>query len=223
MKKHLILSIILLISIFYSAKAQVREILDAIKPAQAFSGVPILKKKSQVIQASIGFPNNTASLLNLGGLGNFAKSYSSGFGPIGIAYEYLIKENLGLGLDVSYSKATETYDGNISIAGFPISTGKTITAKLQGVSLLFSTNYHIYTTDKYDTYVKGAIGATLWSGSYKNADGTDAGQLTLPTPLGYRALVGIRYFVSDNVAPFGELSFSNLKFGAFIGVTYKMK
>ncbi len=223
MKKYSLLSIIFLFVIFHSAKAQIREILDAIKPAQAFSGVPILKKKSQVMQASIGFPNNTASLLNLGGLGSYAKSSSSGFGPIGIAYEYLIKENLGLGLDVSYSKATETYDGNISIAGFPISTGKTITAKLQAVSFLFSTNYHIYTTDKYDTYVKGAIGATLWNGSYKNADGTDAGQLTLPTPVGYKALVGMRYFVNNNVAPFGELSFSNLKFGAFIGIAYKIK
>ena len=47
------------------------------------------------------------------------------------------------------------------------------TAKLKGASLLLSTTYHFYITDKLDPYTKASIGLTLWKGDYKKQDGTD--------------------------------------------------
>jgi hypothetical protein len=215
------------------ANCQVREVLEAIKPAKAFEGTPILKKKSHVLQVGIGAPNNIASFIKapaatinaiggiLGGLGLItanpsSTSISNKTGPFYLDYEYLMKENLGLGIGISYASATE-------IGTIPLLVPTTTTAKISATSILLSTIYHFYITDKLDPYSKVSIGATLWQGSYKNENGSDAGTLPLPTPIAYRALVGLRYFISPNIAPYGEASYSNLKFAATIGVVFKLQ
>jgi Outer membrane protein beta-barrel domain len=225
----------LLIFIFLSSikmvNGQVIQILDAIKPAKAFEGTPILKKKSQILQVGIGAPNNiglfienaVGTINTLGGiLGSLGlgtttqQSSTSKVGPFNVDYEYLIKENLGLGVGFSYASATETFT-------IPLIAAKTTTANIKATSILFSTVYHLYITDKIDPYSKVSIGATLWKGSYKNEDGSDASKLPLPTPIAYRALIGIRYFISPNIAPYGEASYSNLRFSANIGIAFKVK
>lgn len=225
---------LLFLSSIKIANCQIREVIEAIKPTKAFVGTPILNKKSQVLHIGIGAPNNIASFIDapvatintiggiLGslGLGGGTAASSSAtknkVGPINIEYEYLTKENLGIGIGFSYSGATE-------VATIPLITPTTTTAKISATSILFSTIYHFYITDKLDPYAKGSIGATIWKGSYKNADGSDAGKLPLPTPIAYRAIIGLRYFVSSKVAPYGEASYSNLKFSAAIGVAFKIK
>jgi hypothetical protein len=227
------LLVLFFVSLIKIANCQVREVLEAIKPAKAFEGTPILKKKSQVLQVGIGAPNNIASFINaplatintiggiLGGLGIItaapsSTSTSNKIGPFYLDYEYLIKENLGLGIGFSYAGATQ-------VGTIPLVVPTTTTAKISATSVLFSTVYHFYITDKLDPYSKVSIGATLWKGSYKNANGSDAGTLPLPTPIAYRALVGLRYFISPNIAPYGEASYSNLKFAANIGVAFKLQ
>lgn len=209
----------LVVTLSASTNAQVKEILDAVKPQKAFNGTPALQKKSQVLQIGIGFPNNVATLLDLGGLGSlFNSSTSNKIGPIFISYEYLIKENIGLGASLSYASAQKTY-----INPFSSSSTDKYTGKLSGVSLLLSTTYHFYITDKLDPYAKGSVGITMWKGSYKDATGTDKEGLILPTPVGYSGILGLKYFASKNTAPFGELSYSNLQFTANIGVAFKLR
>jgi hypothetical protein len=199
-------------------KAQVREVIEAIKPKKEFMGTPILAKKSQVLQVGIGTPNNVVSLLNIGGTGSFLNvSGNKKTGPFFIAYEYLIKENIGIGATLAYAKGEKTY-GFISTGG-----GGSYTAKLSGISLLLSSTYHFYITDKLDPYAKGSIGVTLWSGSFKDQNGAEPSKLDLPTPIGYSGLIGLRYFVSPKLAPYGELSYSNFKFTANVGVAFKLK
>jgi Outer membrane protein beta-barrel domain len=227
------LLVLFFVSSINVANCQVREVLEAIKPAKAFEGTPILKKKSQVLQVGIGAPNNIASFIKapqaiintiggiLGSVGVIAAtptstSTNNKIGPFYLDYEYLIKENLGLGIGFSYASATQ-------VGTLPLILPTTTTAKVSAASVLFSTVYHFYITDKLDPYSKVSIGATLWKGSYKNENGSDAGTLPLPTPIAYRALVGLRYFVSPNIAPYGEASYSNLKFSANIGVAFKLQ
>lgn len=214
-KKLITLASIFCVAI--QAQAQVREVLEAIKPKVAFDGTPILKKKSQIVQVGIGAPNNVATLLNVSSLlgGITTKGASSKMGPFFIDYEYFIKENLSLGVGFAYAEASQEYNIPFSI--------KKATASLKGGSILFSSSYHFYITDKLDPYAKGSIGATLWKGNYTYDNGTEAGDQVLPTPIAYRALIGLRYFVSPIIAPFGELSYGNLKFSAAIGVGIKLK
>ncbi len=214
-----ILTILLFSSAALISKAQVRQIIEAVTPQKPFDGTPILKKKSQVLQVGIGAPNNVANLLSLGSIGAaFSSSNGNKVGPFFVDYEYLIKENLGLGVGVSYAKAEKQYTDNAFFGG-----KDTINAKLSGLSFLLSTTYHFYITDKLDPYIKGSLGATIWKGSYTNQNGTEAQNGSLPTPIGYKALVGLRYFVNNNVAPFGEVSYSNLKFTAAAGIAFKLR
>ncbi len=218
-------SVAILLVIFIinkNADCQIRQVIETIKPSKAFEGTPILKKKSQVLQIGVGAPNNVASLLNvsslLGGFGSsfgLSSSTNAKAGPFYLDYEYFIKDNIGLGIGFSYASASET-------TTIPFST-KTAKANLAGASILLSTSYHFYTTDKLDSYSKASIGATLWKGSYIYDDGTEAGSQVLPTPIAYKALVGLRYFVSSNIAPYGECSFSNLKFSACLGIAVKLQ
>jgi opacity protein-like surface antigen len=222
-----IVAILVVLLIHNSTVAQVREVIEAIKPAKAYEGIPILKKKSQILQVGIGAPNNVASLINapsttVGGIlgtlglsGQTTSATSSKVGPFNLDYEYMIKENLGIGIGFSYASATETFS-------IPLVVPTKTIANVKATSFLVSTIYHFYITNKLDPYSKVSIGATLWKGSYTNENGSDAGKLPLPTPIAYRALVGLRYFVSPNIAPYGEASYSNLKFSAAIGLAVKI-
>ncbi len=218
----IITTLLVIFVINKNADCQVREVFEAIKPSKAFDGTPILKKKSQVLQIGVGAPNNIATLLNvsslLGGIGSsfgLSSSTNAKIGPFYLYYEYFIKDNIGLGIGFSYASASET-------TTIPFSTKKA-KANLAGASILLSTSYHFYTTDKLDPYSKASIGATLWKGSYTYDDGSDAGSQILPTPIAYKALVGLRYFVNPKFAPYGELSFSNLKFSACLGMALKLQ
>ncbi len=201
--------------VIQNINAQVREILEAVKPQKVFTGTPALQKKYQVLQIGIGVPNNVASLINAGGLGSFLKIDGSKIGPLFIAYEYLLKDNVGIGVTLAYAKATETYKN-------PFGTN-TKKANLSGKSILLSTTYHLYLTDKIDPYTKGSLGLNIWKGSYKNDDGSNAGTLILPTPISYSGVVGLRYFTKNTLLAFGELSYSSLKFTATIGIGLKLK
>jgi opacity protein-like surface antigen len=222
-----IVAILVVLLIHNITIAQVREVIEAIKPAKAYDGIPILKKRSQILQVGIGAPNNVASLINapstaVGGIlgtlglsGQTTSATSSKVGPFNLDYEYMIKENLGIGIGFSYASATETFS-------IPLIVPTKTVANVQATSFLVSTIYHFYITNKLDPYSKVSIGATLWKASYTNENGSDAGKLPLPTPIAYRALIGLRYFVSPNIAPYGEASYSNLKFSAAIGLAVKI-
>jgi|GEM_PF-5129058 len=206
---------ILLLSTVLNASAQVREVIEALKPKKAFVGEPVITKKSQLISFSAGVPNNIGQFLNFGGFGSFFSSAKSSIGPFFIRYEYLVNDNIGLGASVSYAQAEETYKN-------PIGSG-TITGKISGFSILLSTYYHFYTTNKFDTYSKGSIGLNIWSGSYKDQNDGEAQKFTAPTPVAYHAVLGIRYFVTPHVHLTGDLGYSNLKLSAGIGAGFKLK
>ncbi len=208
------LLVVIFITIMYQSAAQVREMLEAVKPKKKFQGVPVIVKKSQLISFTAGVPNNIGKFLNFGGFGSFFSTAKSGTGPFFIRYEYLIKENIGIGASVSYANAKETYKN-------PFGSG-TITGKISGFSFLASSYYHFYTTDKLDTYSMGSIGLNIWTGSYQDQNNTEAQQFTAPTPIAYSALIGMRYFITPAINFNGELSYSNLKFSAGIGAGFKL-
>ena len=205
---------ILLISTFLNSSAQVREVIDALKPQKAFTGEPVIKKKSQLVSITFGVPNNVGQFLDFGGFGSFFSTAKSGTGPFFIRYEYLLKDNIGIGTSVSYALASETYKN-------PFGSG-TVTGNITGFSILLSTYYHFYTTNKFDTYTKGSIGLNIWSGSYKDQNEGEVKKFTAPAPVAYHAVLGARYFFTPRVHLAGDLGYSNLRFSAGIGVGFKL-
>jgi opacity protein-like surface antigen len=217
----------LLAAILFSVSsfAQVQQVLEAIKPQKPFTGTPVLVKGSHVLQASIGIPNNAATLLNFGGLAtvlNGNTGNKKGIGPIFINYEYLVNENIGIGIGFTHASATQTYNSSALLGVLGINASN-VTGEIKLYQIALNSTYHLYTTDKLDPYIKGGIGINLWKGSYTDETGKQAKPFTAPTPVAYQGLVGLRYFVQPKFGLFGELSFSNLKFSANIGAAFKLK
>ncbi len=216
--KCLLLLVILAFGLTLQAQnSTVQQVItQVLSSSKKFEGTPILSKKSGVLQFGYGFPNNVNSILSLGGIATLlSNSSSKSFGPLQIGYEYFLKDEVSIGLAINYASGTKLYDAGLLL---PIS----YTAKLSGTSILLTTAYHLSITDKVDTYTKGAIGATIWQGSYLDQNGNDAGDIALPSPFAYNGAIGIRYFVSKKMAPFIEASYSNLKFTALVGIGLKL-
>jgi hypothetical protein len=226
-------------ALYTTANCQVRQILESIKPTSAFEGTPILKKGSGVLQVGIGMGRNIVSLAGLGEIGNLLGSTGTSnsnakTGPFTISYEYLVKDNLGLGASVSYAEGSQNIDiaSASSIGGvigglLGLGTGSTapasVNSKVRSTTILVSTIYHLYITDKLDPYSKISIGATFWSGGSTNGSGAETGSApTFPTPIAYDAVLGLRYFAGKQMGLYGELSYSNLSFAANIGLSFKL-
>lgn len=214
----ILLSITLLVCIGISSNAQVREILEAVKPKKEFKGVPALQKKSQMLSVSIGTPNKVSDFLNFGGFASFffTTTGKKSSGPFMLDYEYLIKDNFGIGLSLLHASAKQTYQsGNTSYTG-----------SIKQYQIGFSTYYHLYTTDKLDPYIKGTVGLNLWDGYYKDNNGNDADNFVAPTPFGFRSIIGLRYFAGKKFAIIGEGNLTLLPkvtVAANIGIALKLK
>lgn len=211
----LLLPVMVLSFTALTANGQVKDILNSVKPKNKFEGTPILEKKSRVLSFGIGAPNKLADFLDFGGFASFFSGSKSHTGPFFASYEFLVRDDLGLGATVSYASAKRTYEN-------PFGNDR-ITGSISGFSILFSSTYHFYTTDKLDPYLRGGIGANIWTGSYKDENNDDAGKFTAPTPIAYTANLGLRYFLSPKTAPFGELGYSNYKLTANIGLAIKLR
>ncbi|MEQ1553375.1 MAG: outer membrane beta-barrel protein [Ferruginibacter sp.] len=218
----LIISVLLSLS-FINTKAQVREILEIIKPQKAYEGIPVLQKKSQFLHVGIGLVNNVVSVASLsslpsilgvsGGIG--VTTTSSKTGPFVLGYEYFVKNNMGIGLDLSYAKASKSYKSSLFLPGV-------YNYNYTATTIMISTIYHFYTTNKLDPYTKASIGATIWKAKYSKDGNEQPNPSTIPSPVAYNGVIGLRYFVTPRIAPVGELSYSNLRFSATVGVGVKL-
>ena len=214
-------------TIAFTSTAQVTQILNAVKPTKAFEGTPILDKNASVFSVGFGIPNNTntllsgggiiTSILNVGGTANKQK----GFGPVFGSFEYFISKEISLGLSFTYATGKQNY----STPGIPllgIVAANAGSASINLFQIAGISSYHLYTTDKLDPYIKGAIGINLWKTEYINAAGVKSNPFTAPTPFGYQGIVGLRYFVNKQFAPYGEIGFTSLKFSANLGLSVKL-
>jgi hypothetical protein len=224
--KKILLPICLLATIYNTASAQIiTQVLQAAKPQKAFEGTPILDKKSFVFSVGFGIPNNTTTVLSAGGiigsiLNNGTSSNKSGFGPAFVGLEYFVSKDISIGLSAAYANGKQDYS-NPTIPILGIGGGYLGTASINLFQIAATSSYHLYTTDKLDPYIKGAIGLNIWKTKYVTPT-SDTNPFTAPTPFGYQGLVGLRYFVSKKLAPYGEIGYTSLKFSANIGLSVKL-
>lgn len=215
MKKIILLACIFTIS--YNSIGQVRQMLDAAKPKKAFTGTPILAKKSSVLSLSLGAPNKLADFLTFGGVASIVGTTSDkkSFGPLMLDYEYLIRDNIGLGASLLLASASSNYRA----------FGQDYSGDITQFQVGFSSYYHLYTTDKLDPYIKATLGINLWNGKYKDNNNNDAGNFVAPTPFGLRSVVGLRYFINEKFAVLGEgavVLSPNFNVSANIGAAFKL-
>jgi hypothetical protein len=220
--KKLLFTFILLFSL--KTNAQVQQILETVKPQKAFEGIPALQKNSLIIFAGLGAPNNVSSFLNFGGLfsgiGISSTTNKQNLGNLMAGADFFIQKNQSIGLMFVYAKANETKEFKVPIVNTVLGT---VTGSISVIQIAATYSYHIYTTDKLDPYVRGGIGVNIWKGSYQDKSGNLSQPFSAPTPVNYQGLIGLRYFVNNRIAPYGELSYTSFKFAANLGLTVKIK
>jgi hypothetical protein len=174
------------------------------------AGFPF-KKKDQFFSIQYGFPNTIKNSLE--SVFGFNQTNKKSFGPVGIAYEYHINELMSIGASLSYGSYSADYKdvfgANVAFKG-----------TLRNTAILLQSTRYLESDKKTLLYGKGSIGINLWSGEYRRPDGSDFKNFNAPSPVGYNAVVGIKYGFSKN--SFGYLEAGYGKYIVAAGLSLKL-
>jgi hypothetical protein len=124
----------------------------------------------------------------------------TGVGPVGIVYEHMVTDGIGLGAEFSYASTTLTYidkgtDNNGQVQNYNWEV------KFATVRAFFRANFHFTKSEKFDSYFLLAAG-------YRNSSFTvntndpyykDDFKISGFVPFGLKPGVGFRYFFTPNV------------------------
>lgn len=169
------------------------------------------KKKDQFFSLQYGFPNTIKNSLE--SVFGFSQTNKKSFGPVSIAYEYHVNELMSIGASISYGSYSADYQDNFG-------ANLAFRGTLRNTAILLQTTRYMETDKKASLYAKGSIGLNLWSGEYKKPDGTDFKNFNAPTPLGYNAMVGVKYSFSKKA--FGYLEAGYGKYIVAAGLSVKL-
>ncbi len=193
--------------------------------AQAPATTPIncIAKGKSLIDVYYGFPNFYSTILEQ----DFNKSFDatrglrpdytvSDFGPVGIKYERLITDQIGVGFNffyastiVNFSDVTYDYKATVNRARFAIMG-----------------TWHFATTDKFDPYFMAHIGYANFNYKYEQTSKFDSiavvhpkPEISFDSPIALRLAMGGRYFFNDRFGVNAEIGLG----GIFLtgGLTYK--
>jgi len=152
-----------------------------------------------IIDAYYGFPNLfTTTLKNAYGNSSSATDVKvGGLGPLGGRIEYLITDNVGIGLDVGN---VSTYIEYTDIPGFD-STRYDYRLSTSKIGAMVTFNFHFVDNDQLD--VAGIIGAG-WKNRTWKWESNDPNWDTESTtgsllPVSFKLGLVMRYFFTDNI------------------------
>jgi hypothetical protein len=186
-------------------------LIPVISFAQKKSVAFPFKKKDQFFSVQHGFPNTIKnSMENFIG---FNQTNKKSAGPVSISYEYHANALLSLGISFSYSSYSADYK---DILG----AGVTFKGTLRNPAILLQSTKYFENNGKALLYAKGSIGINLWSGEYTDGNNGDFQNMNFPSPLGYNAVVGVKYGFSPNNYGYIEAGYG--KYVVAAGISFKL-
>lgn len=154
-----------------------------------YYGFPNLYKT--VLESSV---SDSASALDVGGVG-----------PLGLRFEYMLADKVGLGIDIAYNTTSVSYSEDVSIYNATTmsydvtSYDYKLSSPKIGVMVVF--NYHFIDNDQLDLF--GTIGAGYKNRSIEltsnDPNFVDESQSVTTIPVAGRIGLGMRYFFTDNI------------------------
>ncbi len=172
----------------------------------------VVEEGNVIVEAYYGWPNlYTTALKAL-----YTDAYSEGvtvgsIGPLGGRIEYMLSDVVGVGVDVGYVNTTVSYKedaGSGNYYNYDISAPK--------FTALFKMNFHFTKSDKVDAF--GGFGVGYRNRTYKfKTNDPDFVESNIESyfPVGIRASLGIRYFLTENIGLNAEMGLGGplLSFG----------
>lgn len=172
----------------------------------------IFESGSNHFSVGYGFGNGYGALLNA--YQGYEGYRYSGIGPVQVAYEHGITDNIGLSASLGYS----SYGGNWTQSSYDYEY------RWKTISLMARGAYHLNVSNKnLDPY--GGVGIGFVKFSYKwssNEPGFNEANYNVSSgsPLGYQLFFGARYHFSDKVGAYAELGYGIAVLNA--GLTFKL-
>jgi opacity protein-like surface antigen len=153
---------------------------------------------SILIDTYYGFPNIGKQVFSvLASDSSTIGSRATGVGPLGIRFEYMVADKIGVGVDFNYLSNGFEYDYILD------NTTYTATYKKTKLRVMARLNYHFVQTEQVDSYVGFGAGYKHKINTFSStnpADFEDNLESNFQLlPFSARICVGTRFFFTDNL------------------------
>jgi opacity protein-like surface antigen len=155
-----------------------------------------VEEEDIVLEGYYGFPNLYTAVFRAAyaNSGSELDLTTGGAGPFGFRFEYLVTDKVGLGLDMSYTSSSVSFNdaSTGTIYNYDFSTSRT------GVLVCF--NYHFLDNDEFDLFSTVGIGYAKRNFDFTSTEpGYQPISVESLIPVGVKAGLGMRYFFTDNI------------------------
>lgn len=147
-----------------------------------------------------------------------------GIGPVGLVYEHLLTDGIGLGAEFSYASTLLTYVDRNTDPNTGIITNYNWEFKFATIRAMFRANFHFAKSEKFDAYFFMSAGYRGTSFTVKSTDPTFKPEdYKLPKvlpPYGFKPGFGFRYFFTDNFGINSEIAIGTPVMSAGVSVKF---
>lgn len=181
------------------------------------------KKGQSSIDVYYGLPNFYPTIIKKGYNNNFDLTrgmrpdyQTTNFNPVGIKFERLITDDIGVGMNVFYAKSVIEWQDALYIY-------KSSIARLR-IGLTY--NYHFSNSKKWDPYFTAQLGYSNINYTFDQKSIIDSIPVIHPVPdikfdypITLRAGIGVRYHFSEKMGMFAETGLGGVMF--LVGFSFK--
>lgn len=174
--------------------------------AQSSSSEEVAIKKGENSVYVYYGTNLLGSVYKAGLKGSTLNVSTKTMGPIGLVYEHMVTDIIGLGAEFGYSKFTLNYDE--TYYGYNGREVYTSTVDITTIRAMFRANFHFAPAEKFDAYglISAGYRTTNWSVSTNNPNGSSTFSFGGFLPFGVKPGIGLRYLFTKNLGVNIELA-----------------
>jgi opacity protein-like surface antigen len=145
----------------------------------------------------------------------------SGLGPIGIMYEHMLSDVVGLGVEFGYTQTKVGWQ----LDSYEYSTGKNVTYdynySFSTIRAMARANFHFLKIRSFDMYGLVSMGYRQTTLSYTTTDPFfTGGSYKSLIPFGIKPGLGMRYFFTENIGINLELALGTPALGGGLSVRF---
>ncbi len=122
-------------------------------------------------------------------------------GPVGVVYEHMVTDKLGLGVELGYSKFIMRYDETLYSSSSKKLETYSDEWQITQTRAMMRLNIHLLEEKKVDCYFLLSAGYRNWKYTFTTTDPTGSVGVAFKTPLafGFKPGIGVRYFFNRHI------------------------
>ena len=169
---------------------------------------------NMIFDSYLGFPNFGKILIS-SNIENDVVSKLGGLAPSGFRFEYMVKDNLGVGIDAIFNNIHANYKqfDTVSLDLTETIIVNQIDAIMKRTRIQFRLNYHLDGINpRFDSYFGFGLGTNrrtfrATKNGVNNATEFEENLGLISVPFSMRVCIGSRYYIARNIGIVGEFGF----------------